>query len=527
MTAYRYRLSKLLLPIPWKLELNQMGADDSSSGLPPQRAAHGWQKLLVEPRRPVAIAASPWAPWLVVGTVCIGAFMGQLDSSIVIIALPTIQSYFHSSLGAVEWVSLAYLLTLIATVIAIGRFADMAGRKLLYLYGFAIFIVSSGLCALAPNLPILAVFRILQGFGAAMLQANSVALIVHALPRDKLGRGIGAQAAAQALGLSLGPAIGGLLLVLGGWRLLFLVNIPVGLVAFALGWFLLPRSRFLAARTPIDWRGLGLFVIAVTSVLLALSFGDQAGWTSVEVLAGFVVALAAGVAFVALERHLPAPMVHLSVFIRPAFSAGITSGLLSYLALFGALFVFPFYLQFAAHMSPAAAGVRLLCLPLALGLTAPAAGTLADRLGARPLTVGGMSLAAVALFAVALHPSSGGLLLLELIAIGVGIGAFTAPNNAAIMGAVGRDQAGMASGILNMTRGMGTATGVALTGLVFGLAAGISSAHARSPALVTKGLVAAAFFLAASALAAALLSLLRGGAELSRDPAFPSRTSTS
>jgi len=464
---------------------------------------------------------------LVVGTVCIGAFMGQLDSSIVIIALPTIQSYFHSSLGAVEWVSLAYLLTLIAMVIAIGRFADMAGRKLLYLYGFAVFIFSSGLCALAPNLPILAIFRIFQGLGAAMLQANSVALIVQALPGEKLGRGIGVQAAAQALGLSLGPAIGGLLLVLGGWRLLFLVNIPVGLIAFALGWFLLPRSRFLAAREPIDWRGLGLFVFAVTSLLLALSFGDQAGWTSVSVLAGFAVALVAGVAFVALELRVPTPMLELSVFRRPAFSAGISSGLLSYLALFGALFVFPFYLQFAGHMSPAAAGLRLLSLPLALGLTAPAAGILGDRWGARPLTVGGMLLTALALFAIALHPSSGGLLLLELIAIGVGIGSFTSPNNAAIMGAVRRDQSGMASGVLNMTRGMGTATGVALTGLVFGLAAGISSARAHSSALTTKGLVAAAFFLAAIALAAALLSVLRGGGEARRGASLADGTASS
>jgi EmrB/QacA subfamily drug resistance transporter len=497
-----------------------MGADDSSSGLPPPREAHGWQKLLVEPRRPIPIAASPWAPWLVVGTVCIGAFMGQLDSSIVIIALPAIQSYFHSSLGAVEWVSLAYLLMLIAMVIAIGRFADMVGRKLLYLYGFAIFIVSSGLCALAPDLAVLAIFRILQGFGAAMLQANSVALIVQALPREKLGRGIGIQAAAQALGLSLGPAVGGLLLVLGGWRLLFVVNIPVGLIAFSLGWFLLPRSRFLAPREPIDWRGLGLFVIAITSLLLALSFGDQAGWTSGYVLASFVVALAAVVAFIALEMHLPAPMVQLSVFRKAEFSAGITSGLLSYLALFGALFIFPFYLQFAGHMSAAAAGARLLSLPLALGLTAPAAGILADRWGARLLTVGGMLLTAVALLAIALHPSSGGLLLLELIAIGAGIGAFTSPNNAAIMGTVRREQSGMASGILNMTRGMGTAIGVALTGVVFGLAAGVSSAQAHLPALATRGLVAAAFFLAAIAVAAAVLSALRGSGELAPGPAL-------
>ena len=495
-----------------------MGDADSSSGLPPQRPVTGWRKLLVEPRRPAAIAANPNAHWWVVGTVCIGAFMGQLDSSIVVIALPTMQSYFHSNLGAVEWVALAYLLSLIALVTAIGRFADMVGRKLLYIYGFGIFIVGSGLCGLAPNLISLDVFRVVQGLGAAMLQANSVALIVQAMPRDKLGRGIGVQGAAQALGLSLGPAVGGFLLVLGGWRLIFLVNVPVGLIGFGLGWFLLPRSRYLAKREPIDWLGIALFVIAVASLLLALSFGDQEGWASPVVLTTFALMLVFGAGFITWERRAPAPMMQLPVFRLPAFSFGIASGLLSYLALFGALFVFPFYLQFAGHMNPGAAGLRLLTLPLALGLTAPISGIVADRWGARRLTVGGMVLTALVLLAIALHPTTGGLLLVELVGIGIGLGAFTPPNNAAIMGAVRRNQAGMASGILNMTRGMGTAMGVALTGLVFGLAAGISTGHAHSPALAGKGLVAAAFFLAAVALAAALFSSLRGGGQLSDSP---------
>lgn len=447
--------------------------------------------------------------------------MGQLDASIVVIALPSMKTYFHSSLGGVEWVALAYLLTLVALVTALGRFADMVGRKLLYLYGFGIFIIGSGLCGLAPTLVTLDIFRVVQGLGAAMLQANSVALIVQAMPREKLGRGIGVQGAAQALGLCLGPGIGGLLLVLGSWRLLFLVNIPAGIIGMGLGWFLLPRSRFLAKREPIDWVGVGLFAIAVAGLLLALSFGDQAGWGSAYILVCFAAALAFGVGFLVWEARASAPMMRLAVFRRRAFSFGITSGLLSYLALFGTLFVFPFYLEFSEHLSPAAAGLRLLILPLALGLTAPFAGVGADRLGARPLTVGGMALTAAALLAIALHPTTGPFLLVELIAIGVGLGAFTPSNNAAIMGAVERDQAGMASGILNMTRGMGTAMGVAVVGLVFGLAAGSSAAHAHSSVLVEHGLAAAALFLAATAAAAAVFSSLRGGGQLdSRERPF-------
>lgn len=495
-----------------------MGAADSSSGLPPERNASGWRRLLVEPRRPAAIAANPHAHWLVLGAVCVGAFMGQFDSSIVVIALPTLQSYFHSNLGAVEWVSLAYLLTLIALVTAIGRFADMVGRKLLYIYGFGIFVLGSGLCGLAPTLLTLDVFRVLQGLGAAMLQANAVALIVQAMPRDKLGRGIGVQGAAQALGLCLGPAAGGLLLVLGGWRLIFLVNVPVGLIGFGLGWFLLPRSRYLAQRERVDWLGLGLCVIAVTTLLLALSFGDEAGWGSAYVLVNLATAVVVGAGFIAWELHAPAPMMQLRIFRRPAFSFGIASGLLSSLALFGCLFVFSFYLEFAGHLNPGAAGLRLLTLPLALGLTAPVAGAVADRLGARPLTIGGMALATASLLAIALHPTSGGVLLVELIGIGVGVGTFIPGNNASIMGSAKRRQFGMAGGILNMTRGMGTALGVAFTGLIFGLTAGVSTSHAHSPVLVSKGLVPAAFFLAAVTFAAALLSALRGGGRLGAIP---------
>jgi len=484
----------------------------------PPSSSHGWHRFLVESKRPRWVANKPNSYWYVVGTVCVGAFMGQLDASIVVLALPKLYESFHTTLGAVEWVSLAYLLVLVAMVTAVGRFADMVGRKLLYVYGFGIFIIGTFLCGLAPSLELLVVFRVLQGFGAAMLQANSVALIVQAMPSDKLGRGIGVQGAAQALGLSLGPALGGFLIVLGGWRLIFFVNVPAGLIGMGLGWFLLPRSRHLAERQPIDWLGIGCFTAAISGLLLAVSFGNSVGWLSPEILAYFVATLVFGTLFIYRELRTKAPMMQLGIFKVVQFSAGISSGLLSYLALFGILFVLPFYLEFAAHQNSGQAGLELLLLPMALGITAPFAGNIADRIGAQPLTVGGMILVALSMVAIVIHPSYGILLLLELVVCGIGLGMFTPPNNAAIMGSAPKQHSGMASGILNMTRGMGTSLGVALVGVMYGLAAGASASSRQTPSQATAGLVASAIFLAAVAVVAAVLAAMRGKTQLNSDP---------
>src|SRR5580700_7851909 len=186
-------------------------------------------RILTEPRRPAWIRALPSAPWLAVGTVCVGAFMGQLDASIVTTALPFIRINLHASIASVEWVVLIYVLVLAGTVAAVGRIADRVGRKLLYTYGFGIFVVGSAACALAPSLGLLVLARLVQAVGAVMLQANSYALIRDVLPASRLGTGLGVQGAAQAVGLTVGPVVGGALTTLGGWKLIFLVNVPIGL----------------------------------------------------------------------------------------------------------------------------------------------------------------------------------------------------------------------------------------------------------------------------------------------------------
>ncbi|MGB9112931.1 MAG: MFS transporter, partial [Acidimicrobiales bacterium] len=180
-----------------------VGPDDALIDESEPRRPTGWTRhLFIEPRRIEAVRRRPDAYWFVVGAVGIGAFMGQLDASIVTIAFPTLQRAFNVHVGAVTWVGLSYLISLVAFVTIVGRFADMVGRKLLYVYGFGLFALASAGCALAPNLPALVGLRVVQGVGAAMLQANSLAIINIAAPAGKLGRAIGVQGAAQALGLA-------------------------------------------------------------------------------------------------------------------------------------------------------------------------------------------------------------------------------------------------------------------------------------------------------------------------------------
>ncbi|HEV7943667.1 MAG TPA: MFS transporter [Solirubrobacteraceae bacterium] len=417
------------------------------------RMAAVQRRLLREPRRPAAVRGSPHAHWYVLGAVCTGAFMGQLDASIVTVALPRIGQSLHASAATVQWVALSYMLVLLAALLAAGALADLFGRKLLYTYGFAVFTLGSLLCGLSSTLPLLIGARVLQGLGAAMLQANSVALIREAMPAGRLNHGIGIQGAAQAIGLALGPAVGGLLIGLGGWRLIFFVNVPVGIVAIVLARLLIPRSR-LGVLHERRWSGL------------------------------------------------------LSLLRTPAIAFGAGGGLISYLVMFGALFVVPYYLL-AAGISPSASGLQLAVMPIALGIVAPLAGRLADRIGARPLTVGGLLLAAVGLAVIALMhglPAR----LAGLAVTGAGLGAFTPVNNAAVMAAGPRERAGVLGGLVNMTRTLGAILGVALASLVYESAAGHSSLAKSSVSAATSahGLTLTLLLLSGLAAAGALALLM-------------------
>ncbi len=480
---------------------------DSTAASRPPAARRALQALLVEPRRLAAIRQRPRAYWYAVGAVCVGAFMGQLDASIVTLAFPSLEHAFHAGIGAVTWVGLSYLVTLVALVTLVGRFADMAGRKLLYVYGFVVFAAGSAACGLAPDLVALDGFRVLQGVGAAMLQANSLAIINLATPRGSLARAVGVQGAAQALGLALGPSVGGALIAAGGWRLIFLVNVPVGVLGVVAGLLFIPRSRELRARAPLDWSGLGLFVPAVAAFLVAISVGERWRWGSPGVVALLALGVAAGLGFLARERTARHPMLDLDLFRVRAFSLGIASDLLAYLVTFGVLLVAPFCLERALALGPGQAGLDLMVMPLALGVVAVLAGHLAGRVGLPALTTLGLLAVAAALGVLVFSTPTSVRLVVGLAVVGAGLGLFTPANNASIMSAVPREQSGEASGVVNVTRGVGTSLGLALTGLVFAIGGGDGS--------TTPGVVAgyhdAAAFLAVTALVAALITWERRG----------------
>ena len=466
------------------------------------------RRLLSEPPRPSWIRDSKAAPWLAVGAVCIGAFMGQLDASIVTVALPSIARGLHSGLGATEWVVLAYVVALVATVAVIGRVADAAGRKLLYAYGFAVFAAASAGCALAPSLGILVLFRVIQGVGAAMLQANSLALIRDVAPPGRLGTATGVQGAAQAVGLAAGPSIGGLLVSAGGWPLIFVINVPVGAVGLVLAWFLLPRSRHRSPASAIDVTGAVVLAAGAACLLALLSLAVEPGVSAAPLAATAAGAAVFGAGAVARQRSRPGSVADVALLRSRAFVFGASSGLVAYAALFGTLLVVPFFLEASVGLSARDAGIRLTALPVALAAVAPLGGRLADRYGARLPTVAGMAVAAAGLALLAIE--GGGLpLVVSLAVVGAGFGLFIPANNAAVVGGAPEGHAGAASGLLNLTRGLGTAFGVGVAGLVYGLVAATGTGAAAAPGSAAAGARAAAITLSLVALASGALASLR------------------
>jgi MFS family permease len=474
--------------------------------------------LLREPARPAVIREHPLAPWLAVAAVCLGAFMGQLDASVVTVAFPALQRQFGTGLASVQWVSLAYLLVLTALLVPAGRWSDRVGRKLMYLYGFIVFAGSSAACGLAPSLGALIALRVVQAGGAALLQANSVALVVTSVPERNRRTALGVQAAAQAVGLASGPVIGGLLVAAAGWRWVFFLNVPVGMLAVVAGIYLLPRTRgaggeLLAGQPPAGQRGTDpggtvLLAAATTAGLLAISAVSGLGAPGWAAAVFAAVAVLTGTMLLRHERRAAAPLLDLRAMAAAGTGAALLGALCAYLVLFGPLVLFP-QLVSAQGGSAEAAGLLLTSLPAGFGLAAAVADKLlpAGWPNRRRCLLGGVLVAASAAALAVPAPRGVSVVLLGL--LGIGLGIYTPANNAEIMAAVPARNAAAAGGMVNMTRGTGTALGVAVVTL--GLHGG---ALLRSP---DAGL-------ALSMAALAAVALLGTGAALRARPAPPDGT---
>jgi EmrB/QacA subfamily drug resistance transporter len=404
-------------------------------------------------------------PWLIVGVTCIGAFMGQVDASIVQLTLPTLGRVFDSTLESVSWVALAYLLGVAAFLPIFAQLCQIFGRKLLYIIGFVVFTGASALCGFAPDLATLIAFRFLQGFGGAMLGANSMALVVTSTDKSLRARALGVYAGAQAVGISAGPVIGGLLLGTLGWPWVFWINVPFGLLAVVFGWLVLPITAQQNRNQTFDWRGGFLLAPALAFAVLALNQVSAWGPTSSALLGSVGAAIVLIFLFLRQEHASHSPLIDLALLDEPAFLGGALACALSYAMLYGMFFLASFALVRGYEESAIVAGLKLAIIPISLGIVAPFAGALADWMGTRLLSVAGMAICFVALLAltaIVMQPDANLWIgSLGLVAFGAGLGLFIAPNNHATINAAPANLSGVAGGMLNLTRILGTVAGVA------------------------------------------------------------------
>jgi EmrB/QacA subfamily drug resistance transporter len=412
---------------------------------------------------------NPRARWGVLLAIGLGTFMSALDGSVVNIILPVIRGQFGASVAAVEWVITIYLLVISGLLLSVGRLGDLRGHRSVYATGFLFFLLGSALCGLSPSVAFLVGARGVQAIGAAMLMANSPAILTKSFPAEMRGRALGLQATMTYLGLTVGPSMGGWLANALGWRWVFYINLPVGLAALLLALRFVPRDGGGEARQGFDLRGAITFALGLVALLLALNQGHAWGWTSpatLGLLAGSVILL---LAFLRTERTVPAPMLDLSLFRRRTFSASAGSALLNYVCVYTMLFLLPFYLLQVRGLSTAQAGLLLIAQPVAMALVASLSGSVSDRIGTRLPSMLGMGLLAVGLWLLSsLAADTPDLaFVLKLGTAGLGIGIFVSPNNSALMGAAPAHRQGIAAGTLALARNVGMVLGVAFAGAIY------------------------------------------------------------
>jgi MFS family permease len=422
--------------------------------------------------------------------------MGQLDASIVTLTYPQLQADFSTGLGSVQWVSLSYLVVLAVLLVPVGRWADSRGRKLLYLYGFGLFCLASAACALAPSLGWLVAGRSFQAVGAALLQANSVALVVLSVPASRVRTALGFQGAAQALGLALGPTLGGVLVGAYGWRSVFWVNVPVGVVAILAGYLLLPRSRDLNPGRGKDIAGFVVLAAAIVSALLVLSALSGMPLPPAVVVGLGVVAVAAALAFWRTEARAVAPLVDTTLLRRGGLGVCLAGALLAYLLLFAPLVLYPSV--FATWgLSVAAGGLVLSCLPAGFALAAVGASAMHLRAANHQrVAVGATGVFAAVVANIALWRSPG-LVAVLLLLMGACLGLVIPANNATVMAAVPANASAVTGGMVNVARALGTALGVAVAAMGLHVA---ELHHWVGPQVVLAALAVCSIALAATTL---------------------------
>jgi EmrB/QacA subfamily drug resistance transporter len=437
--------------------------------------------------------------WWVLLAVGVGTFMSALDSSVANVILPVLNRAFGTSVTTVEWVVTIYLLVVSGLLLTFGRLGDLRSHKQIYILGFVIFVFGSALCAVSPSIPAMVTFRALQALGAAMLFANSPAILTGNFPAEQRGQALGLQATMTYLGLTVGPSLGGWLTDQFSWRAVFLINVPIGVIAIALSMLFIPAEREKKSAEPFDIPGAVLFLAGLSALLLGLNQASEWGWGSPAVIALIALAVIFLGVFIRVENRKTSPMLDLSLFRRRLFAFASASALLNYICLYSVIFLMPFYLIQGRGLTTGQAGLLLTAEPLIMAISAPLSGTLSDRIGSRLLSTVGMTIMAVGLFLLSrLTPTSPTVFVLVALAVcGLGTGIFISPNTNALMGSAPKNRQGIASGVLATARNSGMVLGIGMAGTVFATVQAVQIAGGASPSQALFFAISASFTISA------------------------------
>lgn len=403
--------------------------------------------------------------------VALAVLLAALGTSSANIALPALVQTFAVSFQQVQWVVLAYLLTMTTVIVSAGRLGDLLGRRRLLLGGLLLFTVAS-LCAGLASFGGLLAARALQGLGAAAMMALSMAFVADIVPRAQTGRAMGMLGSMSALGTALGPSLGGLLLAGPGWRAIFLINVPLGLLALWLAWRALPADASAHRAGRLDWHGTLLLALTLAAYALAMTLGrGHAGLLNVLLLLAAVIG---AIAFVRQQQRASTPLIRPAMLHDALLRSGLCGALLVSTVMMATLVMGPFYLSQALGLGSAIVGLLLATGPVIAALSGVPAGHLVDRFGARPMVLTGLGGMLTGCSALALLPATLGMpgYMGPIALTTAAYALFQAANNTMVMNDVSAEQRGSISGLLNLARNLGLITGTAVLGALFAASMG-------------------------------------------------------
>lgn len=416
--------------------------------------------------------------------------LSSLGTSIANVGLPTLAQVFNASFQHVQWIVLAYLLAITTLIVSVGRIGDITGRRRLLLVGIGVFTLASALCGLAPTLWLLSGARALQGIGAAIMMALTMAFVGETVPKAKTGSAMGLLGTMSAIGTAMGPSLGGLLIDGFGWQAIFLITVPLGLLTLVLAHRYLPADRQQPKTDRAGFDPLGTLLLALTLAAYALAMTLGRGSFGPINIALLMAAGGGACLFVFTEARVTSPLIRLAVFRDPVLSGSLAMSLLVATVMMATLVVGPFYLAHGLGLDAALVGLVLSVGPFAVALTGVPAGRIADRFGAYRMTLAGLFAMAIGCLMLSVLPESFGIggYLLPMVVITIGYALFQTANNTVVMADVQPDQRGVISGMLNLSRNLGLITGASVLGAVFALASAAADMATARPEAVASGL---------------------------------------